>query len=111
MNAGSTGEPHWSPDGKWIAFDCTKSGSLDIYAVSIEGGTDRGIYFIGSSAEAVAAICSYDFATQTTRTLDPVHTDPASGLTDGLSASPDGKWLLYAGGIHTSDIMMMDNFR
>ncbi len=72
---------------------------------------DRGIYFIGSSAEAVAAICFYDFATQTTRTLAPVHTDPAFGLTDGLSASPDGKWLLYAGGIYTSDIMLIQNFR
>ena len=29
----------------------------------------------------------------------------------GLSVSPDGKWLLYTGGISTSDIMMIDNFR
>ncbi len=30
---------------------------------------------------------------------------------EGLSVSPDGKWLLYSGGIFTSDIMMIDNFR
>ena len=43
MKAGSAGSPNWSPDGKWIAFDSTKSGNNDIYVVSAEGGPVRRI--------------------------------------------------------------------
>jgi Tol biopolymer transport system component len=65
--------------------------------------TDRGIYFIEGNT-----ISLYDFATRRARSLA---SDPRFGTDDGLSVSPDGKWLLYAGGINTSDIMMIDNFR
>ena len=51
------------------------------------------------------------FCDPAVRSLAPVHSDPGFGLIGGLSVSPDGKWLLYAGGICTSDIMMIDNFR
>ncbi len=213
MKAGSTGSPTWSPDGKNIAFDSTKSGNNDIYVVSAEGGpvrrittdsteeavprwsrdgrwiyfgsnrsgrwmiwkvpsdggkaiqittdegldacesadgyvyyhgyndlqkkgiwrvpasggsetlvldkeigsmvwdlSDRGIYFIDETAKPMA-ICFYDFATRSVSTLAPVHGDPGFGVRVGFSVSPDGKWLLYSGGICTSDIMMIDNFR
>lgn len=213
MKAGSTGSPDWSPDGKNIAFDSTKSGSGDIYVVGAEGGpvrrittdpteevvprwsrdgrwiyfgsnrggswmiwkmpsdggkpiqitrdggldacesangyvyyhgyndlqkkgiwrvpaaggsgmlvldkdisslvwdlSDRGIYFIDETANPMA-ICFYDFATRSVRILAPVHDDPGFGVRVGLSVSPDGKWLLYSGGIGTSEIMMIDNFR
>jgi Tol biopolymer transport system component len=65
--------------------------------------TDRGIYFIEGNT-----ISLYDFATRRARSLA---SDPGFGTDDGLSVSPDGKWLLYSGGILTTDIMMIDNFR
>ena len=30
--------PHFSPDGKWIAFTSNRSGSLAVYVVSVNGG-------------------------------------------------------------------------
>ncbi len=73
--------------------------------------TDRGIYFIDRNTMPVATISFYDFAARRVRSLAPIHRDPAFGLSGGLSVSPDGKWLLYSGGILTTDIMLIDNFR
>ena len=73
--------------------------------------TDRGIYFIDNNAKPMATICFYDFATRRIRSLAPVHSDPGFRTNEGLSVSPDEKWLLYTGGIPTSDIMMIENFR
>ena len=73
--------------------------------------TKQGIYFIDQSAKPVATISFHDFATRLAGSLAPVHSDPGFKLEDGLSVSPDGKWLLYSGGVCASDIMMIDNFR
>ena len=73
--------------------------------------TDRGIYAIDWSAKPVATVCFYDFATRRVASLAPVHGDPGFSVYEGLSVSPDGKWLVYDGGIFSSDIMMIDNFR
>jgi len=35
------GNPHFSPDGKWIAFNSNRSGNQAVYIVSTEGGTPR----------------------------------------------------------------------
>ncbi len=35
------GNPHFSPDGKWIAFNSNRSGNQAVYVVSPEGGTPR----------------------------------------------------------------------
>jgi len=73
--------------------------------------TDRGIYFVDGSAKPVAAICLFDFATRRVTTLAPVHKDPRFITSEGPDVAPDGKWLVYSGGIFTSDIMLIDNFR
>ena len=73
--------------------------------------TDRGIYFIDLDAKPTANICFYEFATKRITILAPVHKDPQFGVGDGVTVSPDGKCLAYDGGIVTSDIMMIDNFR
>lgn len=33
--------PHFSPDGKWIAFNSNRSGNQAVYIVSVEGGSPR----------------------------------------------------------------------
>ncbi len=38
---GLTTTPHFSPDGKWIAFSGEYAGNLDVYVVSAEGGEPR----------------------------------------------------------------------
>ena len=39
--AGQTGNPHFSPDGKWIAFSGEYAGNLDVYVVAAEGGEPK----------------------------------------------------------------------
>jgi len=38
---GQTLNPHFSPDGKWIAFSAEYAGNLDVYVVPAEGGEPR----------------------------------------------------------------------
>ena len=118
-----------SADGQFVYcygyYETQRSG---IWRVPVSGGpetlvldrkfwahnwdlSDRGIYFIDDSAKPMATVCFYDFATRSVRSMAPVHSDPGFRINEGLSVSPDGKWLLYSGGIRTSDIMMIDNFR
>jgi dipeptidyl aminopeptidase/acylaminoacyl peptidase len=213
MKAQSVGCPSWSPDGKLVAFDSIKSGNLDIYVVSAEGGpvrrittdpadeaaaqwsrdghwiyfyrilgrsqpiwkipseggkaiqitkgdgwaahesadgylyfnsyrsqkgailrvpvsggtetlvteavgegflwdlTERGIYAIDTYAKPLATLCLYDFASRRIESLAPVHKNPGFRVQEGMSVSPDRKWLVYDGGIFASDIMLIDNFR
>ncbi len=73
--------------------------------------TDRGIYAIDWHTKPVATVGFYDFAAGRVTSLAPIHSDPGFRYYEGLSVSPDGKWLVYDGGIVTSDIMMIDNFR
>jgi serine/threonine protein kinase len=72
--------------------------------------TERGIYFIDGKAKPVATLCFYDFATRRVGVLAPVHSDPEFQEDGGLSVSSDGRWLLYSGGIHHTDVMMIENF-
>jgi Tol biopolymer transport system component len=37
------GSPRWSPDSRWVAFDCPKGGNSDIYVISAEGGQPRRV--------------------------------------------------------------------
>jgi eukaryotic-like serine/threonine-protein kinase len=119
-----------SADGQFLYYygfyDRQKKG---IWRVPVSGGqetpvldkeimpllwdlTDRGIYFIDRNARPVATICFYDFGTRHIGSLGPVHSDPRFQVNrDGFSVSPDGKWLLYSGGIFNYDIIMIDNFR
>jgi len=38
---GQTSNPHFSPDGKWIAISGEYAGNLDVYVVSAEGGEPK----------------------------------------------------------------------
>src|SRR5580698_5365469 len=38
---GATSNPHFSPDGKWIAFSADYAGNTDVYIVAAEGGEPK----------------------------------------------------------------------
>ncbi len=38
---GQTSNPHFSPDGKWIAFSGEYAGNLDVYVVAADGGEPK----------------------------------------------------------------------
>ena len=38
---GQTTNPHFSPDGKWIAFSGEYAGNVDVYVVPAEGGEPK----------------------------------------------------------------------
>ncbi len=38
---GQTGNPHFSPDGKWVAFSAEYAGNTDVYVVSAAGGEPK----------------------------------------------------------------------
>ncbi|HVA57223.1 MAG TPA: PDZ domain-containing protein [Gemmatimonadaceae bacterium] len=38
-------DPHFSPDGKWLAFTGEYGGNPDVYVVSVEGGTPRRLTY------------------------------------------------------------------
>src|SRR5690349_6817368 len=38
---GQTGNPHFSPDGKWIAFSGEYAGNTDVYVLPAEGGEPK----------------------------------------------------------------------
>ena len=38
---GQTTNPHFSPDGKWLAFSAEYAGNSDVYVVSVEGGEPK----------------------------------------------------------------------
>jgi len=118
---------HESADG-YLYFNSYRSQKRGVWRVPVSGGsetfvtdavgdgfywdlTDRGIYAIDPNAEPVATVCFYDFAARRVTSLAPVHSDPGFEVYEGLSVSPDGKWLVYDGGIFSSDLMLMDNFR
>ena len=45
--------PVWSPDGKWIAFESTRSGESQIWLISPEGGEPRQLTKISTEADTV----------------------------------------------------------
>jgi len=38
---GLTSNPHFSPDGKWLAFSAEYAGNIDVYVVPSEGGEPK----------------------------------------------------------------------
>lgn len=45
---GIVSQPHFSPDGKWVAFVATENGYPDIYLISALGGAYRKITHVGA---------------------------------------------------------------
>ncbi len=45
-------DPHFSPDGRWIAFSSNRSGNQDVYVVSAAGGEPRRLTWYPAPSEA-----------------------------------------------------------
>src|SRR5579863_280674 len=50
--AATESDPHFSADGKWIAFTSDRSGSAQVYIVSAEGGIPRRLTWFPAGASA-----------------------------------------------------------
>jgi Tol biopolymer transport system component len=81
-------------------------GMLRIREAELWTLTRSGIYFV--PAEAPRSLRYFDFATRQIRLIFEVDKD----FGNGLSVSPDGRWILYSlVGDVNSDIMLVNHFR
>jgi hypothetical protein len=118
--------PIESPDGKVLCFpwslndttmmmlaldrpDATPQQVPEMPKISDEARwavMPDGIYF--SPQDNPRSICFYDFASKRTREIFRADKD----LAEGLSISPDGRYMLYSQDDESnSDIMLVNNFR
>ncbi len=121
--------PHFSPDGRWIAFTSNRSGVPQVYVVSVEGGAPRRLTWYPAASEArgwtpdgtrvlyatsrETAPVGYNRLWTVSREGGPSTVLPAPWAHDG-SYSPDGgrlvvdrvtrwdwEWRSYRGGQNT----------
>jgi tricorn protease len=83
---GQTSNPHFSPDGKWIAFSGEYAGNLDVYVVPAEGGEPRRLTWHpgadlvqGWTADGQSILFSSTRATWTPSGAPRFWTVPAAG--------------------------------
>jgi Tol biopolymer transport system component len=113
------GDPQESFDGKTVYFQ--SQSVLKRIALLVQPRTESvvegfrtaglwtlssgGIYFV--PADAPKSVCYFDFASQQIRPIFEVDKD----FGDGLSISPDGRWIIYSQIADVnSDIMLVDRF-
>jgi tricorn protease len=104
--------PHWSPDGRSIAFSSKREGGYDVYVVPSEGGTPeritfhsandivydwtpdgKGILFYTNRDTRMSNLYTIDLQTKRFRRI----TNEFKGI-QAASYSHDGKWLLVSRG-------------
>jgi tricorn protease len=108
---GQTGNPHFSPDGRWIAFSGEYAGNQDVYVVPAEGGEPRrltwhpgGDSVQGWSADGKSIMFSTTRATWSPSGAPRFWTVPLGGGVETPMAiprgyqgkiSPDGSMIAY----------------
>ena len=108
---GQTGNPHFSPDGKWIAFSGEYAGNNDVYVVPSEGGEPKRLTWHpgsdvvqGWTPDGKAVMFSSSRATWAPSGAPRFWTVPASGGVEEPMAlprayqgkiSPDGSRIAY----------------
>lgn len=113
-----------SPDGRFVYY--AKENVPGLWRVPAEGGEEmkvsdevrqgawavwgRGVYFLNPEARPHLSIEFYSFADGRTTPVATIEKELFwSG--PGLTATPDGRWILYAQNDQTeSDIMLVENF-
>ena len=114
-----------SLDGKFVYYSKGRYGT-SLWKISVDGGdetqvleslvswdgfvvVDAGIYFIPTPA-AGAASSSINFLSFATGKIRSVATTDRPA--DGLTVSPDGRWILYTQlDQDVSELMLVENFR
>ena len=101
---GQTTNPHFSPDGKWIAFSGEYAGNFDVYVVPAEGGEPRRLTWHpgadqvqGWTPDGKAVLFSSSRATWTPSGAPRFWTVPAAGGVEEPMPIPRG----YQGKIST----------
>ena len=118
--------PRESADGKYVYYQKGWPNPMSIWRIGVEGHEEtkildsvhpiggwtvaqNGIYFIRTPDQNGSSdICIYEFATGRTRTITTI----ANGIDWLISASPDGKSVLYSQvDVAGRDLMLVENFR
>ena len=133
---GVEGNPHFSPDGKWIAFSGEYDGNVDVYVVSSEGGVPQRLTWhpgadvpLGFTPDGAAVLFISPREVYTGRFLQLFTVPIGGGMATKLpipnaaeaAYSPDGshivyqpisdafnEWKHYRGG-QVSRLMLFDN--
>ena len=108
---GQTTNPHFSPDGKWLAFSAEYAGNVDVYVVAAEGGEPKRLTWHpgpdlvqGWTPDGRAVLFTSTRATEAPSAAPRFWTVPAEGgveeplpLPRGFQGkySPDGTRLAY----------------
>src|SRR5213594_406699 len=94
---GQTSNPHFSPDGKWIAFSGEYAGNLDVYLVPADGGEPKRLTWHpgadlvqGWTADGKSIMFSSTRATWSPSGARRVWTVPAAGGVEEPMALPRG---------------------
>ncbi|HJQ22844.1 MAG TPA: PDZ domain-containing protein [Blastocatellia bacterium] len=94
---GQTANPHFSPDGKWIAFSGEYAGNMDVYVVPSEGGEPRRLTWHpgadlvqGWTADGKAILFSSSRATWAPTGAPRFWTVPAEGGVESPLPLPRG---------------------
>jgi len=121
-------EPMESPDGRWLYFTQDR-GSSSIWRMPAAGGaetplfdfhqksysrgwtvTSEGVYFAVASSNKQSTIKFFSLSTGAEKTVAEIDRVLPSSVS-GLTASPDGRWLLLPlFAQRGSDLMMIENF-
>lgn len=106
---GSESNPHFSPDGQWIAFSGEYGGNVDVYVVPVSGGEPRRLTWHPGSDDVCGWSPEGKIIFKSGRTGAPAGTGKlwSIGLQEGLPKalpmprayrgdySPDGKYYAY----------------
>lgn len=96
------GAPRWSPDGQLIAVHSNLEGQWEVYVIPAAGGKPRNL----SSQPASDAFPSFS------RDRQWIYFDSNRAGDLPLTASPDGRTILYARmDSSVDDLMLVENFR
>ena len=94
---GQTSNPHFSPDGKWIAFSGEYAGNLDVYVVPADGGEPKRLTWHpgadlvqGWTADGKSIMFSSTRATWSPSGAPRFWTVPAAGGVEEPMALPRG---------------------
>ncbi|HVZ77717.1 MAG TPA: PQQ-binding-like beta-propeller repeat protein, partial [Gemmatimonadaceae bacterium] len=108
---GATSDPHFSPDGKWLAFAAEYEGNTDVYVVAADGGQPRRLTWhpspdipVGWTPDGSRVVFQSTRASDGPTAIPRFYTVPATGgVVEPMpmprayqgQVSPDGRYVAY----------------